>query len=171
MTFLPDGRLLVTEKPGNLLIVSRDGQKSRVSGVPQVAYGGQGGLGDIVLHPNFAENNVVYLSYAEPGEGGTRGAAVARAVLSSDGNVPALRDLQVVWRQQPKVTGSGHYSHRIAFSPDGMMFITSGERQKGTPAQDMNTNLGKIIRLNPDGSVPPDNPFQNQGELARTFWT
>lgn len=171
MTFLPDGRLLVTEKPGDLLIVTQNGDKTEVSGVPRVDYGGQGGLGDVVLHPDFTENRMIYLSYAEAGEDGTRGAAVARGVLSSDDGAPALRGLDVVWRQQPKVTGRGHYSHRIAFSPDGMTFITSGDRQKGTPAQDMQTNLGKIIRLRPDGSLPPDNPFQNRGDLAQTFWT
>ena len=171
MTFLPDGSLLVTEKPGNLLIVSQDGSKTGVSGVPEVAYGGQGGLGDIILHPEFAENGVVYLSYAEAGDGG-RGAAVARATLARGSGSPSLENLDVIWRQQPKVSGEGHYSHRLEFSPDGQhLFITSGERQKQTPAQDIQSDLGKIIRLNPDGSVPDDNPFQDQGELARTFWT
>ena len=171
MTFLPDGSLLVTEKPGNLAIVGQNGSKTDVSGVPEVAYGGQGGLGDIIPHPSFAENGVVYLSYAEAGDGG-RGAAVARATLARQGDAASLENLEIIWRQQPKVSGDGHYSHRLQFSPDGQhLFITSGERQKQTPAQDMQSDLGKIIRLNPDGSVPDDNPFQDQGELARTFWT
>lgn len=171
MTFLPDGQLLVTEKPGTLLLVTQEGEQTEVSGVPEVAYGGQGGLGDVVLHPEFAENGIVYISYAEPGDGGLRGAAVARATFDPSADAPALSDLDVVWRQEPKVTGNGHYSHRIAFSPDGMMFISSGDRQKLTPAQDMQQSLGKIIRLNDDGSVPDDNPFQDQGELARSFWS
>ncbi len=172
MTFLPNGNLLVTEKPGNLLVVTQDGEKTEVPGVPEIAYGGQGGLGDVVLDPDFAQNNRVYISYAEPGEENTRGAAVARATLVRDGGSASLDDVEVIWRQQPKVTGQGHYSHRIAFSPDGdHLFITSGERQKGKPAQQMDTNLGKIIRLNPDGSVPGDNPFQDQGELSKTFWS
>ncbi|MDN2568424.1 PQQ-dependent sugar dehydrogenase [Aquibium sp. A9E412] len=172
MTFLPDGALLVTEKPGTLQLVTQDGEKTAVSGVPEVAYGGQGGLGDVVPHPDFVENDVVYLSYAEPGEGGTRGAAVARATLARGDGSPALENLEVVWRQQPKVSGSGHYSHRLAFAPDGeALFITSGDRQKQTPAQDMQQALGKIIRLDPDGSVPDDNPFQDAGELARSFWS
>ncbi|APH73346.1 PQQ-dependent sugar dehydrogenase [Aquibium oceanicum] len=172
MTFLPDGNLLVTEKSGVLLIVSQDGEKTEVSGVPEVAYGGQGGLGDVVLHPDFSENNRIYISFAEPGEGNTRGAAVASATLVQQEDSASLEDVDVIWRQQPKVTGEGHYSHRIAFAPDGEhLFITSGERQKQTPAQDMDVNLGKIIRLNPDGSVPQDNPFQDQGELAKTFWS
>ena len=123
MTFLPaaDGRLLVTEKSGALYLVSRDGAKTAVSGVPKVAYGGQGGLGDVVLHPNFTDNRVVYVSYAEAG-GGKRGAAVARAVLDLNGE-PALRDLNVIWRQQPKVDGGGHYGHRIAFDNDGYLLL------------------------------------------------
>ncbi|MCE7029362.1 PQQ-dependent sugar dehydrogenase [Jiella avicenniae] len=171
MTFLPDGSMLVTEKAGTLVHVSADGsQKTPVSGVPAVAYGGQGGLGDVVLHPDFAENGLVYISFAEEGEGG-QGAAVARGKLVRDGERPQLEDLSVIWRQQPKVSGQGHYSHRIAFGPDGMMFVTSGERQKKTPAQAMDTNLGKIVRLHDDGAVPSDNPFQGEGEIARQFWT
>ncbi|MEE2949743.1 MAG: PQQ-dependent sugar dehydrogenase [Pseudomonadota bacterium] len=170
MTFLPDGTMLVTEKGGTLLHVTQGGEKTEVSGVPAVAYGGQGGLGDVVLHPDFAENDMVYLSYAEEGEGGY-GAALARGTLDLSGDSPALRDVNVIWRQAPKVDSQKHYSHRIAFSPDGMMFVTSGEHQEQTPAQDMDTNLGKIIRLNDDGSVPNDNPFQDQGDLARQFWS
>ncbi len=172
MTFLPDGRLLVTEKSGTLLLVGADHlTKVPVSGVPEVAYGGQGGLGDVVLHPDYAENKLVYISYAEQGPDDTKGAAVARARLDPDATSPSLHDLEVIWRQEPKVTGSGHYAHRLAFSPDGKLFITSGERQKQQPAQDWSQNLGKIIRLNADGSVPPDNPFQDRGKLARSFWT
>ncbi len=172
MTFLPDGRLLVTEKPGRLLVVTTDGKKSApVSGVPEVDYGGQGGLGDVVLHPDFAENGVIYLSYAEAGDGDTRGAAVMRAKLELAGNGGALGEQQVIWRQEPKVSGRGHYGHRIAFAPDGYLFISSGERQKFTPAQDMQQNLGKVIRLNDDGSSPADNPFADQGGVAAQVWT
>ncbi len=171
MTFLPDGRLLVTEKAGRLLVVTADGQKSApVSGVPEVDYGGQGGLGDVVLHPGFAENGLVYLSYAEAGDGDKRGAAVMRAKLELTGG-GALREQQVVWRQDPKVSGRGHYGHRIAFSPDGYLFISSGERQDFTPAQDLQQNLGKVVRLNDDGSVPEDNPFADQGGVAAQVWT
>lgn len=172
MTFLPDGRLLVTEKAGRLFVVTQDGEKSApVGGVPVVDYGGQGGLGDVIVHPDFSENGIVYLSYAESGERDTRGAAVARATLVLDDAGPRLEDLAVIWRQDPKVTGRGHYGHRLAFSPDGYLFISSGERQKFTPAQDMQQNLGKIIRLNDDGSVPADNPFAEQGGVAAQVWS
>jgi len=171
MTFLPDGRLLVTEKKGALKVHAIGGKTGNVSGVPKVAYGGQGGLGDVVLHPNFASNQLVYLSYVEAGEGDTRGAAVARVKLTLDAKGGgALSGLQVIWRQVPKVEGKGHYGHRIAFN-GGYLWITSGERQKFEPAQDMQANLGKVLRLNDDGSVPPDNPFAQQGGVTAQIWT
>lgn len=157
---MPDGRLLVTEVKGNLIIVDTDGEQSRpVAGVPDVAYAGQGGFGDVVLHPDFANNGMVYLSYAEAGIGDTRGAAVARGVLDASGRRPSLSNVEVVWRQYPKLTGYGHYGHRMLFDDDGYLWITSGDRQKFTTAQDMQSNSGKLIRLNDDGSVPDDNPF------------
>jgi glucose/arabinose dehydrogenase len=172
MTFLPGGDMLVTEKSGRLLLVSEDGRTSvPVQGVPEVAYGGQGGLGDIILHPRYQDNQRIFLSYVEQGDRGRKGAAVATARFSHDAAQPALTDLTVIWRQEPKVSGSGHYSHRLAFAPDGTLFITSGDRQKQDPAQDWAQNLGKVIRLNEDGTVPQDNPFQDKGELARTFWS
>jgi len=142
-----------------------------VRGVPKVAYGGQGGLGDIILHPEYDVNKLVYISYAEQGESGKRGGAVARGQFNPDATDPILKDVEVIWRQEPKVKGSGHYSHRLAFSSDGKLFITSGDRQKQKPAQDWSQNLGKVIRLNSDGSIPKDNPFQDKGEMAKTFWS
>ncbi len=172
MTFLPDGRLLVTEKRGRVKLLEIGGRATNISGVPEVDYGGQGGLGDIVLHPDFAENDTVYLSYAEAGRGGKRGAAVARATLTLDANgAGALSDVEVIWRQVPKVDGEGHYGHRIAFGPDGYLWISSGDRQKFDPAQDMQSNLGKIVRLNDDGSVPDDNPFAGRGDVTAQIWS
>ena len=160
MAFLPDGRLLVTEKKGLLRVVGQDGQSfGIVRGVPDVDYGGQGGLGDVVLHPDFGDNGLVYLSYAEAGVGGTRGAAVARGVLELTNRGGRLSDVEVVWRQYPKQVGFGHYGHRIAFDDDGYLWISSGDRQKFTPSQDMQSNIGKVVRLHDDGSVPEDNPF------------
>ncbi|OEZ00024.1 MULTISPECIES: PQQ-dependent sugar dehydrogenase [Stenotrophomonas] len=173
MSFLPDGSLLVTEKEGKLKHFNVQTKKSaEITGVPKVAYGGQGGFGDILPHPQFAKNQFVYLSYAEEGENDTRGAAVARAklVLAADGS-GKLEDLKVIWRQTPKVEGKGHYGHRLAFGPDGKLWITSSERQKFDPAQDMSGNLGKIIRLNDDGSVPADNPFASKGGVAAQVWS
>lgn len=173
MCFLPDGRMLVTEKAGRLLLASRDGRPAlAVAGVPAVAYGGQGGLGDIVLHPQFRDNAFIYLSYAEADDQGRRGAAVARARLRLDvAPEPRLDDLQVIWRQTPKVSGQGHYGHRLIFSPDGMLFISSGDRQQMAPAQDLQQNLGKIIRLRDDGAVPADNPFADKAGVAGEVWS
>ena len=172
MTFLPDGRMLVTEKAGKLQLVDAKGQKSEIAGVPEVDYGGQGGFGDIVLGPDYATSNMVYLSWVEAGEKNTRGAVVGRARLDLNGEKPALENLKIIWKQKPKVEGRGHFSHRIAFSPDGeYLFIGSGERQKFDPAQDMAANLGKIVRLYPDGSVPKDNPFVDKDGALPEIWS
>ncbi|WP_372017420.1 PQQ-dependent sugar dehydrogenase [Pseudoxanthomonas sp. 10H] len=170
MTFLPDGRLLVTEKAGRLWVQDvASGKRTRIAHVPEVVHAGQGGFGDVVLHPQFAQNGWVYLSYAEAGEGNTSGAAVARARLDLEAN--ELDDLQVIWRQVPKVAGNGHYGHRLAFGSDGLLWITSSERQKFDPAQDMDSNLGKIVRLRDDGSVPEGNPFAGQGKVSEQVWS
>jgi glucose/arabinose dehydrogenase len=170
LAFLPDGRLLVTEQRGAVKLYTPGGSSAAIRGVPEVSYGGQGGLSDVVLHPDFARNGLVYLSYAEAGDGDTRGAAVARAKLTLGGDGGQLENLQVVWRQSPKVDGGGHYSHRIAFG-DGHLWISSGDRQKFDPAQDMNSNLGKVVRLNEDGSVPRDNPFADRGGVTAQIWS
>ncbi|MGB7286243.1 MAG: PQQ-dependent sugar dehydrogenase [Salaquimonas sp.] len=172
MTILPDNSMLVSEREGYLHKVSPDGKDiQEVRNLPKTDVGGQGGMGDIVLHPRFNENQLVYISYVEAGPSNTRGAVVARGVLEDNLGVPLLENLEVIWRQAPKVTGRGHYSHRIAFAPDGKLFISSGDRQKLDPAQDMNSALGKLIRLNDDGTPAENNPFQFDGELAKTFWS
>jgi glucose/arabinose dehydrogenase len=160
LAFLPDGRMLVTEKKGNLMLLAQDGRSfGGVRGMPDVNYGGQGGLGDVAVHPDFENNGLIYLSYAESGVAGTRGAAVARGVLTLTERGGSLSDVEVIWRQYPKVVGFGHYGHRLLFDDDGYLFITSGDRQKFTPSQDMQSSIGKIVRLHDDGSVPDDNPF------------
>ncbi|MHB9881199.1 PQQ-dependent sugar dehydrogenase [Pacificimonas sp. ICDLI1SI03] len=182
MTFLPDGRLLVTEQAGEMKIVTlSDGaapQVADVSGIPEVDYGGQGGLGDVVAHPDFADNRMLYISFAEAGQNDTRGAAVARGTLNcADAGSCALEGAEVIWRQSEKVEGRGHFGHRIAFGPDGMLYISSGEhissgeRQKFDPAQDMSNDLGSIVRLNADGSVPADNPFADRGGATANIWS
>ena len=171
-------KLLITQKAGELLIVdTATGVKTSVNGVPKVAYGGQGGLGDIILAPDFATSNNIYLSYVEAGTGSDSnkfGAKVIKATLTGlDTDAPRWQAITPIWEQTPKLKGQGHYSHRLLFSPDGeYLYISSGERQEKTPAQDMSVNLGKIIRLHPDGSVPADNPFaQNGSDIAAQFWT
>ncbi|MEY4641804.1 MAG: hypothetical protein RLZZ227_1798 [Pseudomonadota bacterium] len=171
LEFLPDGRALVTEKAGALKLLAGPNQIHDISGVPAVAYGGQGGLGDVVLHPNFASNQLVYISYAESGSGGTTGAAVARARLQLTSTGGSLSNIEVVWRQVPKVVGNAHYSHRIAFDREGYLWISSGERQLMMPAQQMDNNLGKILRLRDDGSVPADNPFAHLGGVSAQIWS
>ena len=172
MTFLPGGRqALVTERAGKLKLWQEDGPVLDVAGVPPVAYGGQGGFGDVILAPDFATAGTIYLSWVETGDGDNFGAVVGTAKLVQ-GNAPRLDGLRIIWKQDPKVPGRGHFSHRLAFSPDGKhLFITSGERQKFDPAQDMKANLGKVVRLNPDGSVPSDNPFAAQGGVTAQIWS
>lgn len=166
LAFLPDGRMLVTERNGTLRIVSKDGKKSEpLKGVPEVHVEQQGGLLDVALDPKFSENNLVYISYSEPGEGGA-GTAVARGKLADD----AVENVEVIFRQKPKVDRGLHFGSRLVFAPDGTLFVTLGERFKFDPAQDLGTTLGKVARINPDGSVPKDNPFAGQdGKLPEIY--
>src|SRR5918992_524583 len=167
LAFLPDGHMLVTERPGRLRIVSKEGRLSEpLAGIPRVLAEGRGGLLDVALAPTSVSNRLIYLSYAEPGEGGAS-TAVARAQLE-DG---ALRDIQVIFRQQPKVSGPNHFGSRLVFSPDGKLFVTLGERFKFEPAQDLSNHLGKIVRINPDGSVPRDNPFVGRAGAKPEIWS
>ena len=172
MTFVPGTRAaLITEKSGKLKLWQENGPTQDVAGVPAVAYGGQGGFGDVIVAPDFTTSGTVYLSWVEAGTGKNFGAVVGKAKLVQ-GATPRLEGLQIIWKQDPKVEGRGHFSHRLAFSPDGKyLFIGSGERQKFDPAQDMKANLGKILRLNPDGSVPSDNPFADQGGVTAQMWS
>jgi glucose/arabinose dehydrogenase len=169
LAFLPDGRMLVTERPGRLRVVSSDGQISKpVNGVPRVFAQGQGGLLDVALDPNFVDNRLVYISFAEPGEGGAS-TAVARGRLNADAT--ALENPAVIFRQMPKVGGGNHFGSRLAFARDGKLFVTMGERFKFDPAQDLSVHLGKIVRINPDGSVPQDNPFVGGANARPEIWS
>jgi aldose sugar dehydrogenase len=162
MTFLPDGRMLIAEKAGTLYLVSADGQqRKRVDGIPAVASEGQGGLHDVVLHPGFSKNRFVYFSYAEAGQGG-KGIVLARGVFA-DGEQPVLQKIETLFRASPYEAGDGHFSGRIAFSSDGFLFFTNGERQKFDPAQDPKATLGKVLRLKDDGSPAPGNPLAAKG--------
>jgi glucose/arabinose dehydrogenase len=162
MTFLPDGRMFVTEKSGTLYLLSTDGQQRRqVAGIPTVAADGQGGLLDVVLHPGFTQNRLVYFSYSETGQGGT-GVVLARGVFA-DGGQPVLQKVETLFRAVPYVDGNGHFSGRIAFSPDGHLFFTNGERQKFDPSQDPKATLGKVLRLTDEGKPAPGNPLTAKG--------
>lgn len=191
LAVLPDGRVLVTEKPGRLRIWDKGRLSDPVRGVPSVVYRNsrdQGGLLDVEADPGFATNHLVYVSYVEADPQGTkvaetnelrfagprdltdsivRGAAVARGRL--EGN--ELRDLQVIWRQVPKTVGRGHFGVRIVFGPDGKLYLTSGERQRFDPAADLRSNLGKVVRINPDGSMPADNPFAGTDTARADIWS
>ncbi|MGQ4273278.1 PQQ-dependent sugar dehydrogenase [Terrihabitans sp. B22-R8] len=160
LAFLPDGAMLVTEKPGRLVAIGKDGKKSGpIEGVPKVDSGGQGGLLDVALDPDFASNQRIYLTYSEAGQGGN-GTAVARGVLSEDRS--RLDDVTVIFRQAPKVDGNKHFGSRLAFAPDGNLFVTLGERSDYRErAQLLSTHYGKVVRIAPDGKVPSDNPFAN----------
>lgn len=177
MVFLPaTPYALITEKSGQLKLWQDGGPVQTVQGVPAVKYAGQGGLGDVILAPDFAATGTIYLSWAEAGDNESGGADVAGAVVAKAklvlGDRPALENLDIIWRQTPKVSGGGHFSHRLAFSPDGKyLFIGSGDRQKMEPAQDLNSQLGKILRLYPDGSVPADNPYADQGDVSAPIWS
>ena len=169
LAFLPDGRMLVTERPGRPRMVSPNGTLSApLGGVPTVVARGQGGLLDVTLDPRFAENRMVYLSFAESGEGGTSGTAVARGRLGEG----QLENVQVIYRQRPKLSGAGHFGSRIVFGRDGTIFVTQGDRQAyRDSAQSLTAGMGKIMRVNTDGTVPRDNPFVGRAGVQPEIWS
>jgi aldose sugar dehydrogenase len=165
---LPDGRMLVTERPGRMRLIDKDGKLSgALSGLPQIFVNGQGGLLDVALSPNFAKDQMVYFSFAEAGEGGA-GTAVARGKLVNN----SLQDVQTLWRQTPKVESPNHWGSRIIFRPDGTLFVTLGDRFLfRDKAQDLSTTLGKVVRINPDGTPPRDNPFVGKQGALPEIWS
>ncbi len=169
LALLPDGRFLVTERPGRLRFVGKDGKLSApLAGVPEVYAHGQGGLLDLALSPTFEQDKLVYFSFSEPGEGGA-GTAAARARLTDAG----LEDVQVIWRQTPKVDSKNHWGSRLVFAGDGKtLFITMGDRYNQRPlVQDLSTTIGKVVRIHPDGSIPRDNPFVNRSGARPEIWS
>jgi glucose/arabinose dehydrogenase len=160
IAFLPDGRMLVTEKLGPVWLVTQQGEKTPVENVPAVQYQGQGGMLGVFVSPKYATDRSIYLTYSEPGtEAGTSGLALARARLNVGQGKASLEGLQVLWHDMPKGRG-GQFGAQIAFSPDGQyLFLTVGDRQRFTPAQDPNTEVGKILRLTLDGKPAPGNPM------------
>lgn len=174
LAFLPDGTMLVTERPGFLRLVTPEGKiGAAIYGVPEVDARNQGGLLDIALDPDFAENRFVYLSYAEKGEGGKNGTAVARGHLTESMS-PQLKDVEVIFRQQPKEASTLHFGSRLVFDRDGHLFIALGERSKEEfrgQAQELSSHLGKVVRIMPDGTVPQDNPFVNEKGALPEIWS
>ena len=175
MAFLPGSGIrltklaLLTEKEGNLWLVdTATGKRQAVTGLPAMNVAGQGGLGDVVVHPDFAANRRVYLSYVEKGAGGS-GAALGYGTLEMGAGAPRLIGFKTIWRQQPKVSGNGHFSHRIAFAPDVTMFVSSGDRQKLDPAQDLDGALGKVLHLTAEGQPVAGGPFATLGGIAAQF--
>lgn len=172
LAFLPDGAILVTERPGRLrLIVDGRLDPVPVAGLPQIVADGQGGLLDLALDPGHAGNGLVYLTYAEPGEGGTAGTALARARLVRDGDGARLADVAVLFRQTPKRDSGVHFGARVVPTADGHLFVTLGERGDRDEAQALDSHLGKVIRLRADGTVPPDNPFVSLEGALPEIWS
>ncbi len=172
LAFLPDRKgMLVTERPGNLRVVSVDGNLSApIDGVPKVWAKGQGGLLDVVLSPDFRQDRTVYLSYAEGcGAGDKAGTAVGRGQLSED--LKTLKDFKVIFRQEPKLSVGNHFGSRLVFDRDGYLFITLGENNDRPTAQDLDKLQGKVVRIYPDGNVPDDNPFVGQAGVRSEIWT
>jgi glucose/arabinose dehydrogenase len=167
MAFLPDGRMLVSERPGRLRIVLKDGTISKpLSGLPKIAAVGQGGLLDVALHPDFAKNRLVYFSFAEPGAGG-QGTAVARGRLEGNG----LTQVKTIFSQRPKLSGGVHFGSRLVFAPDGTLYISMGDRGRMKRAQNTRNHQGTIARVNDDGSIPKDNPFADTAEALPEIYT
>ncbi|MFM9941986.1 MAG: PQQ-dependent sugar dehydrogenase [Hyphomicrobiaceae bacterium] len=172
LQFLPGGRFLVTERPGRIRIIARDGAVSPpLTGVPKVAATGQGGMLDVALAPDYMVSGLVYFAYAEPREGGRNGTTVARARLRPDGERPGLDTFEVIFRQLPEFAGGLHFGCRLAFASDGKLFVTLGERFQKEGAQDLTRHWGKVVRLNPDGSVPADNPFVGRSDARPEIWS
>ena len=168
VALLPEGGYLVSERPGRLRRIATDGSLSApIAGVPAVFAQGQGGLLDVVPDPQYASNKRIWLSFAEPGDGGTAGTAVATATLGTD----ALTDVRVVYRQVPKLEGGMHFGSRIAFDGKGHVFISQGERNQKALAQDLDVLQGKLVRLNLDGTQPSDNPFAGSPGVRRAVWS
>ncbi|MGE3345479.1 MAG: PQQ-dependent sugar dehydrogenase [Vicinamibacterales bacterium] len=174
LEFLPGGKMLVTEKGGQLRLVSPDGTLSApVTGLPPVDSRGQGGLLDVALDPNYATNQLIYWSFSEPHEDGTNNTAVARGRLM-DGATPSVQNVQVIYKQAPSMNSRGHFGSRLAFGRDGTLFITQGDRQAEAGrnlVQDLSTLIGKIVRINPDGSIPKDNPFVGKEGVRPEIWS
>lgn len=173
LQFLPDGRMLVTERPGRLKIVGRDGRIGEpVTGVPAVLAQNQGGLLDLALAPDFASSGMLFLSYSEPRSNGVNGTAVARARLVEEGARARLDELRVIFRQEPGGGGGLHFGSRIAIARDGHLFVTLGDRYHGRDfAQDLSRHWGKVVRIAADGSAPKDNPFAGRQDARPEIWS
>ncbi len=171
LDFLPDGAAVVTEKPGRMRIFADGALSDPIDGVPQVSARGQGGLLDVVAHPRFAQNNLLFFSYAQPGDGGA-GTAVTRARLVRDGATARLEDVETIFSMARKTSAGQHFGSRLVFHPDGTLFITTGDRGDGKRSQDPQDHAGSVLRINDDGSIPAGNAFPDgQGGLPEIWST
>ncbi len=172
MQMLPDGRFIVTERTGNIRIVKPGGEiSSPLRGAPDAVAMGQSGMLDIALASDFQTSKFVYVSFTERREGGRNGTSVARARLVSEDGADRFENLEIVFRQKPAFSGGLHFGSRFAFAPDGKLFITLGERYQKDYAQDLNAHLGKVVRINPDGSMPADNPYVGRPDARPEIWS
>ncbi len=175
VAFLPGGKMLITERPGRLRVASADGKLSEpVAGLPAVAARGQGGLLDVVLDPAFAKNNLIYWSYAEPRENNENNTAVARGKFVDDATAPRVENVQVIYHQAPSMASPLHFGSRLVFGRDGTLFVTQGDRSiipGRMQAQKMDSGIGKLVRINADGSIPKDNPFVGKEGVRPEIWS
>ena len=170
LAFLPDGAVIVTERPGRMRLIAEGAVSNPIAGVPDVAARGQGGLLDVAIAPDFAQSGTIFFTFSEPGRGGA-GTALARAELTREDSRPRLRNVDVIFRMDRKTSTSHHFGSRVVVMPDGTLMVTTGDRGEGERAQDMQDSAGAVLRVNADGSAPADNPSPDGSRSLPEIWS